>query len=166
MLAGLQAAALILVALTMATTLCHALEMPGKLRLPKDTYLAIQAIYYPGITLVGGFAEIVGLMFSLALLFITPAGSTAFWLSLCAFFALVVMHAIFWLITQPVNRFWLRDQQLSAAGSAFLDVRSVEDELRSADWTSLRDRWEYSHVARAILSLVALVLLAGALAVS
>ncbi len=57
MLTVLQLIALFLVAITMTCSLGHALELPGKLRLPKETYLAVQPIYYPGFTLVGGFAE-------------------------------------------------------------------------------------------------------------
>jgi hypothetical protein len=40
----------------MALSLAHALEVPGKLRLNKEQYLAVQTIYYPGFTL-GGIAE-------------------------------------------------------------------------------------------------------------
>jgi hypothetical protein len=34
----------------MAMGLAQALELPGKPRLPKETYLAVQPIYYPGFT--------------------------------------------------------------------------------------------------------------------
>jgi hypothetical protein len=44
----LQVLAVILVAVAMALALAHALELPGKLRLPKDTYLAVQPIYFLG----------------------------------------------------------------------------------------------------------------------
>jgi hypothetical protein len=51
---SLQVAAVILVAVAMALSLAHALELPGKMRLGKDTYLAVQQIYYPGFTIDGG----------------------------------------------------------------------------------------------------------------
>jgi hypothetical protein len=35
----------------------------------------------------------------------------------------------------------------------------LHNETRSADWTKLRDRWEYSHVARAGLALASLTVL-------
>ena len=41
----------ILVAIAMALSLAHVLELPGKLRLDRDTYLKVQTIYYPGFTL-------------------------------------------------------------------------------------------------------------------
>ena len=44
---------LLLVAIAMALTLAHALELPGKMLLDRDTYLAIQKIYYPGFTIGG-----------------------------------------------------------------------------------------------------------------
>jgi hypothetical protein len=36
--------------------LAHALEWPGKLRLSREHYLAVQPIYYPGFT-YSGFAR-------------------------------------------------------------------------------------------------------------
>jgi hypothetical protein len=36
------------------------------------------------------------------------------------------------------------------------------DRLQAADWTALRDRWEYSHVIRAALTLLSLLLVAMA----
>jgi len=46
-----------LVAVAMALALSHALELPGKMRLDKQTYLAMQPIYYPGFTIGGGPAR-------------------------------------------------------------------------------------------------------------
>jgi hypothetical protein len=77
--------------------------------------------------------------------------------------ALAAMQAIFWIFTQPVNTFWLRDQQLSGAGSTFFRVRGGSSDGGSKDWKQLRDRWEYSHVARAVMSAIALGLLASAI---
>jgi hypothetical protein len=82
-------ATLFLVALTMACAVAHALELPGKMRLTKDAYLAVQPIYYPGFTVVGGFAEFGALLMLFALLFVTPRDSPAFALTLWAFIALL-----------------------------------------------------------------------------
>jgi hypothetical protein len=46
----LQVVTVLLVAVAMALTLAHALELPGKMRLTKDVYYAMQHIYYPGFT--------------------------------------------------------------------------------------------------------------------
>ena len=47
----LQILTVVLVAIAMA--LAHALELPGKLQLNKETYIAVQPIYYPGFFLRG-----------------------------------------------------------------------------------------------------------------
>jgi hypothetical protein len=76
------------------------------------------------------------------------------------------MHAVYWLFTHPVNNFWLQGEKLSGLGSSFFSLgaaskRGRQSETRPVDWTELRDRWEYSHVARAglaALSFIALVI--------
>ncbi len=47
----LQILTTVLVAVAMAPALAHALEYPGKMRLSRDAYLTVQAIYYPGLRL-------------------------------------------------------------------------------------------------------------------
>jgi hypothetical protein len=74
----------------------------------KETYLAVQPIYYPGFTIVGGFGEAAGLLAAFALLFVIPRDTITFSLTLGAFILLAIMHAVFWFVTQPVNRFWLQ----------------------------------------------------------
>ena len=161
----LQVLAVILVAIAMALALAHALELPGKLRLSKDTYLAIQPIYYPGFT-IGGISEPLGLIVLLILMIKTSIATAAFWLTLGAFVALAAMHALYWFAVHPVNNFWLKDFHLQGAGAAFFLV----DPLRrpggtsDPDWTALRDQWEYAHLLRAGLGLISLTLLATAVA--
>jgi len=55
----LQILTTLLVAIAMAMALAHALELPGKLRLTKEAYLAIQPIYYPGFTIGVVWASLV-----------------------------------------------------------------------------------------------------------
>jgi len=83
-----------LAAVTMALSLAHALELPGKLRLNKEQYLAVQAIYYPGFTL-GGIAESASIVAALALLILTPRESPQFWLVAGALTALVAVQVIY-----------------------------------------------------------------------
>lgn len=164
MIQFLQVMAVLLVAVAMSLSLAHALELPGKLRLSKEQYLEVQPIYYPGFT-IGGIAEPAGLLVLLALLFYLPAGSTAFWLTTGAFVALAAMHAAYWLLTHPVNNFWLKEFQLKGLGARFFSVGAANQEGDAqADWTALRDRWEYSHVLRAVLGFISLALLATAVA--
>jgi hypothetical protein len=79
----LQVLTVLFVAVAMALTLAHALELPGKMRLTKEIYFAMQPIYYPGFT-IGGFAEPASLILTIILLFFTPLGSADFWLTLVA----------------------------------------------------------------------------------
>jgi len=137
MFSAFQVLTVILVAVAMALSLAHALELPGKMRLDKETYYAMQRIYYPGFTIGGGIGEAGGTISTIILLILTPLGSTDFWLTLVALLGLIGMQAVYWLFTHPVN------------------------ESRPPDWTELRDRWEYSHVARAgfaLLGLIALII--------
>jgi hypothetical protein len=161
----LQVLAVLVVAVAMALSLAHALELPGKLRLDRDAYVRVQTIYYPGFS-YGGFAEPIGLLVLLALMFLLPAGRAAFWLTFGAFVAFLAMHATYWLVTHPVNNFWLKDFELKGFGAGFFGFDPLKrGGSGTPDWTVLRDRWEYSHVLRAGLALLSLILLATAIAV-
>jgi hypothetical protein len=83
---------------------------------------------------------------------------------LAALILLSTMHAVYWLVTAPVNKVWLEGQQLSKAGLAFFRMQKRGKEAQEVEWTALRDRWEYSHIARAVLVTTALALLVTALA--
>src|SRR5262245_34631034 len=146
----------------MALALAHALELPGKMRLTKDVYYAMQHIYYPGFT-VGGFAEPAGLILTIILLFFIPFGTLDFWLTVVAVLGLIGMQATYWLFTHPVNKFWLQGQKLGGLGSGFFSFganrSSSQKKTHAVDWTDLRNRWEYSHVARAGLAFASLTTL-------
>ncbi|WP_292502792.1 DUF1772 domain-containing protein [Mesorhizobium sp.] len=109
---------LLLVAITMALSLAHALELPGKLRLKEATYKSVQAIYYPGFT-VGGFAEIGGIIALAILLYLTPYPGARFWWTLTSLVFLVAEHATYWLVTHPVNNFWVQDIAVSKPAATF-----------------------------------------------
>jgi hypothetical protein len=162
----LQVLALVLVSVAVALALAHALELPGKLRLSKETYLSMQPIYYPGFTIGGMVGEAGGLLTMLLLVLAMPAGTVAFWLTLGAFVVLLAMHAAYWLLIHPVNNFWLKDFKLEGASSRFFsfDPLRRQADARNCDWTVLRNRWEWSHVLRAGLGLISLTLLAAAVA--
>jgi hypothetical protein len=165
MLTTLQIVTLILVALAMVPAGAHALEFAAKMRLSKDAYLTVQRIYYPGFT-IAGLAEGLSMIAALALVFVTPRNSTAFVLSLTALILLLTMHAVYWLVTAPVNRIWLKGQQLSKGGSMFFRMNTGREQTQETEWTALRSRWEYSHLIRASLVAVAHTLLVSAVAIS
>lgn len=161
MLHLLEIATLTLVAIAMALSLAHALELPGKLRLDEHAYLATQPIYYPGFT-IGGAAEPLGVLALLVLAVLTPAGA-GFRLVSAALAMMALAHAVYWLMTHPVNNFWLRDTKVSKAGSSFFGTGAGQAASGPHDWRRLRDRWEWSHVIRAGLSMAGFVLLAAAI---
>ena len=163
----LQIPTILIVAVAMALALAHLLELPGKMRLSKEDYLTVQRIFYPGFT-IGGAAEPIGTLLLLLLLFLTPVSTISFWLSVAAFAAMVAMHAVFWLLVQPVNKFWLEDAELKGLGESFFSRdpfggHRIEADAKP-DWIALRDRWEWSHAARAALGLLAFILLVTAIA--
>ena len=155
MVQTLHALTILFAAVGMALSLSHALEFPGKRRLDRDAYLKVQAIYYPGFT-IGGMFEPIAVVAAFVLLLFTPLGTLPFWLTLAAFFSFLLAHAIYWAFTHPVNKVWLKDTKLDQAGGTFFaaGVRTAQ-----GDWTALRDRWEWSHVSRAVLEMVGLVAL-------
>jgi hypothetical protein len=157
----LQAITLALVAVAMALSLAHALELPGKMRLSKDLYFAVQRIYYPGFT-IGGVSEPASLISSLVLLYITPRDTAAFWLTLGALFGLVGMQVVYWIVVHPVNKIWMQGEALSSAGSTFflgLGRTRTQTRADASVWTELRNRWEYGHVARAALAAMSFIAL-------
>ena len=155
-----QIMTVMLAAVTMALSLAHALELPGKLRLNKEQYLAVQAIYYPGFTL-GGIAEFASVVAAVTLLILPPRNSPQFWLISAALAALVAVQVIFWTMTQPVNKYWLQNTELSRVATRFFQTSST---VPAGDWTVVRDRWERSHVLRAVASVLAVLLLTTAVA--
>lgn len=157
---SLTVGALLLVSLAMALSLAHALELPGKLRLDREAYTTVQQIYYPGFTFGGLVGELGGMLALLTLLFIMPFKSERFWWTVAAFGLLVAVHAVYWLITHPVNNFWVEDVDMAGLGSTFFSLFSAN---QSTDWRHLRNVWEYSHVARAVLAMASLVSISIAL---
>lgn len=150
---------LLLVAITMGLSLAHALELPGKLRLDEAGYKTVQAIYYPGFTLGGLIGEVGGMIALTLLLYLTPLGTSRFWWTAAALVLLVAVHGAYWLVTHPVNNFWVREVSMSAPGSRFF---STFARGQSGDWMELRNRWELSHVVRACLAMLSLVSIAVA----
>jgi hypothetical protein len=121
----------------------------------------MQPIYYPGFTIGGGIGEAGGTISTIILLFLTPLGSTDFWLTLVALLGLIGMQAVYWLFTHPVNKFWVEGENLDRFSSRFFSFgkERLQTGASAPDWTELRNRWEYAHVARAGLAAVSFVAL-------
>ncbi|MDX8512405.1 anthrone oxygenase family protein [Mesorhizobium captivum] len=149
----------------MAMALAHALELPGKMRLGRQEYFVVQQIYYPGFTIGGGIAEIGGIVATFILM-LTSGGPVRFWLIAGALVALLAMQLVFWLMTQPINKHWLQEVELTAPAKRFFATEGSDGAAlpSTKEWTALRDRWELSHVIRAALAMLSLILLTTAIA--
>jgi hypothetical protein len=112
--------------------------------------------------MAGGIGEVGGLIAVLAIVFLTRQGTPAFWLRLVALAAMLGMQVVFWLFTQPVNKFWLQSTSLGSFGETLFNVGSGTNRVRPDDpdaWKRMRDRWEYSHIVRAALAAFSFLLL-------
>jgi hypothetical protein len=161
MIVTLELVSLFLVVATVIPSAAHALELPGKLRLTQEEYFVVQAIYHPGFAVISA-AEPLSIIAVVALLVLTPSGTTIFWLRVVALLATVLTHVLYWTLTAPANKIWFRDEALSGSAQRFCEAGGSVDET---DWTMFRDLWEWSHLCRAATSVIALVLLAVALVI-
>ena len=142
-LAGLLA--LVLTAVALAPGAAHVLELPNKLRLPREDYLLVQKLYrgwaYLGIVIAAALA--------CTLWFAMMAKGPAEAPAVIAFVAVLATQLVFWVFTFPVNRY----------------TRNWRD-APGEDWRRLRDRWELSHAVSALLNFIALVCVAVAILLS
>jgi hypothetical protein len=152
MFQSMQLLTTLLVAVAMVPAVAHALEFPGKMRLSRDAYLAVQPIYYPGFT-IAGIVEAGGLIASIVLLVLTPPGTARFWLTLASAIGMVGMQIVLWVYTQPVNKVWLENTELGEVGSGFFALKAgrTPDQNIAKDWKQFRNQWERSHIVRAVL---------------
>ena len=60
-------------------------------------------------------------------LLMTPTQSAAFPWTLTGFLGLLTTHAAYWILTHPVNNFWLRGQNLKGLGDRFFNINSLRD---------------------------------------
>jgi hypothetical protein len=63
-----------------------------------------------------------------------------FWWSTVGALCLVLSHAVFWIWVYPVNT----------------TLVPLTPETLPADWTAMRNQWEYAHASRAVLQLIGL----------
>jgi hypothetical protein len=133
--------AIMLTALSMSVAMAHLLEMPAKLKIDGVLWLALlQTIYPPAFGTAGGAFEVGAVLSVVVLAFLVRSRRPAFGWTLLAALCLIATHAIFWILVEPVNSTML----------------PLTPETLPTNWTSLRNQWEYSHAARAVLQIVAL----------
>jgi hypothetical protein len=130
---------LLFTALALSAGLAHLLALPNKIKLPRDDYLTVQQIYRGWALL--GIVLFAALLSTLILTIMVRKETTIFVLSLIALVCIVATLTVFFVFTYPAN------QQTN--NWTFLPE----------NWTGLRNQWEYSHAANAVLYLIALILL-------
>jgi hypothetical protein len=130
--------AIVLTALALGPGMAHVMELPNKLPMTRDAYLTVQRVYrgWNRIAVV-----VIGALFATLVLTLTVEGD-AFVPALLAFLAIVGTQIVFWVFTFPVNRQTRNWTQVPS------------------DWQRLRDRWELSHAASAVLNFIAVVCVA------
>ena len=136
----LQFCAIVLTALALVPAGAHLFELPNKIALDQQAYFTVQAIYRGwalfGFVLFGAlFAN-----FALTLLLVFRRRSYA--LPLLAFLLVAATLAIFFIWTFPANQ------------------ATADWTLPTPNWQALRTHWEYAHATNAVLTFIALCLLA------
>ncbi|MFA7388279.1 MAG: hypothetical protein WCZ87_11550 [Thiohalobacteraceae bacterium] len=130
---------LLFVALALAPALAHLLELPNKIGLSRDEYLIVQQIYRGWAML--GFVIAGALLSTLALSFMVRKSPREVALTLTAFFCIVGAQILFWTFTFPANQ------------------QTRNWTVLPESWMLLREQWEYSHAAGAVLNLIAFIAL-------
>jgi hypothetical protein len=142
----LRFSAIMFTAVAMSASFAHLMELQAKMQYDKAEYVRLQRTLYWNFGRVGGMAEILALV---------TTGGLAWWirkrrpralpLTASAAVCLAAAHGAFWAFVAPAN-----------AAIASWPVDSIPP-----DWTQWRDRWEYTHAARAFLVTGALAALAA-----
>ncbi|KYC43697.1 hypothetical protein WA1_00570 [Scytonema hofmannii PCC 7110] len=133
---------IILAALAMGTSFAHTLELPAKINYDAALWTTLQQSLYWGFGHIGGYFEAATVFLAAPVLTFlarkrrpalqwTLAGTVCFAL---AFFV------VFLVFTEPMNR----------------EIVQWTPQSVPANWTQVRNQWEYSHVARFVLHLMGL----------
>jgi hypothetical protein len=136
--------AIVSVALYLVPAGAHLFELPTKMALSPPDYMIVQGIY-KGWALFG-IVVFAAMAMTLLYAILRRRERSVFVLSLIALFCLVVTQILFWAFTYPMN-------------------------VASSNWTVTPERfetawrqWEYSHSASAVLTFLALIAIASAVA--
>lgn len=145
----LQFVTLICAALVFGLTLTHVLQGPGSRALSGPQWLVVQNTFYGGFAVVGGIAEVVGLISAaiLAVRAIRQRDVRAAVAPLTAALCLLGTLVVYWFGNRPVNN----------------RVANWTPDTLPPDWTAYRDTWETAHATSAGLAGIALLVIAIAL---
>lgn len=139
---------LLLVTLTLSLTVCHVMEIPGKLRLAGPDWLTVQHNLYIafGVPLGAGI-ELLAIALTWWLAFRVRRRRPAFGWTLTAAVCVTAGLAVWFLLVAPMNTV----------------LNGWTPETLPADWVSVRNRWETGHAIHAALFLLAFGALVTAL---
>ena len=130
-----QFLALTLTALALVPSGAHLFALPHKINLVAEQYFIVQNIYRGwslfGIVLIGA------LIANLALAVMLRGRGAPFILALFAFLCIALTLVVFFIWTYPANQ-------------ATNNWTMIPD-----DWEQLREEWEYSHAANAVVTFAA-----------
>jgi Domain of unknown function (DUF1772) len=128
-----------LAALSMGMAFCHTLELPAKMNYPASLYLTIQhSLYREFGSFPGIFSEVGAIVCAIALTFLVRKRRPAFNWTIIGVNFLALALVVWFSFVAPMN-----------AEFARWTVDSIP-----ADWTRVRNQWEYSHATRFVLQLV------------
>ena len=135
-------ASIMLTALSLVPAGAHLMELVHKMPMSAEEYLTVQRLYrgwaWSGVVIMGALAS------TLALAVLVRHQAQAFTLTAVAFACLAGTQILFWTFTFPVNQ----------ATSNWTELPH--------HWMQLRQQWEYSHAASAVLNVLALAALVAA----
>jgi hypothetical protein len=138
---------LLLVALTLGMTFCHALEYPGKRTLDGADWLMIQHNLYVAFGVIGAVIEVTAILTTWIVLWQIKNWRLSRILTLCAALCGSAALVIWFTYVDPVNT----------------ALKAWTPETLPSDWTAYRDRWEAGHAAGAALFALAFGALVAAI---
>lgn len=131
---------IMLTALSLGPALGHLLELPAKMTYEGELWLTVSQTLYGAFGRIGGFFEVGAVVTVAVLAILVRERQPAFGWTLLGALCVVAAHAAFWIWLAPVNA----------------TIAALTLETLPADWTGLRNQWEYTHAARAVLQIIGL----------
>jgi len=131
---------LLFTALVMGTTLCHTMELPAKMLYDGDLWATVnKSLYWVFAFPVGAIIEMGAILSAIVLSFLVRKHRPAFRLTLIATVCLIVAFFVVWLgFVAPMNA----------------QIEQWKVGALPANWTQVRNQWEYSHATGFVLHLV------------
>jgi hypothetical protein len=132
---------LLCAALAFGLTITHDLEIPAKQMLNGVDWLRVQQTFYGGFAIVGGVAEVLGLISTGLLVSLLWKRRAGFTLTLLAAICFAGMLALFAVGNNPLNQ----------------QIASWTPQTLPANWREIRNAWDGFHAASSALAALALI---------